>query len=292
MRSATTSPTVRRAHASSCPTSSTEVAVTTWSPAASVISVSLVTIALPPMVRMPVTDTLRGQLVAGDDRPRVAEALLGVERARQHDPGVGLGEQLLQRLLLARPSRRSAGRRRRRSRERGPRRDRCAAGRPRRRHERTRAPSRGRRGRGPSAGSTRPTRSGFTGTVPSYRAGGRRPRARQRRRPRSARSAICAAMTARKTANRTLAGERVDEGRDPGAERRRRAGRDADRAPAAKRSTLLPPEVADRARDRRRDHHEQRRALGDQVARAEQDHERRHDDDPAADAEESRERSR
>ena len=138
--------------ASPSPTRRTDVAVTTWPPAASVISASLVTIALPPSVRMPVDRQLRRQLVAGDDRARVAEALLGVQHARQLDAGVGLGEQLLQRELLRRPSRRSAARRRRRSRAPAPRPGRSAAGRRRRRRGRTRAPSRGRRGRGPSAG--------------------------------------------------------------------------------------------------------------------------------------------
>ena len=46
-----------RGHCSPSPTSRTDVAVTTWSPAASVISASLVTIALPPIARMPVTES-------------------------------------------------------------------------------------------------------------------------------------------------------------------------------------------------------------------------------------------
>ena len=102
MRSATTSPTAYGHHSapSSAPTSSTLVAVTTCAPSTSVISASLVIIALPPIVRMPVTLQLPDELVTGDDRTRVREALLGVDRARQHDAGVGLGEQLLQRVVL------------------------------------------------------------------------------------------------------------------------------------------------------------------------------------------------
>ena len=49
---------------------------------------------------MPVTESCRGELIARHDGAGVAEALLGVQRARQLDARIGLGDQLLQRLLL------------------------------------------------------------------------------------------------------------------------------------------------------------------------------------------------
>ncbi len=154
MRSATTSPTVsalmRRPARPAAPT----VAVTTCAPAASVISVSLVTIALPPRARMPVTGDLRGRARrrrrwAGCSGSAARRGACGTARCpesgsassccsvcsgttmanvgRRDDVGVAEGA--------------------------GGARDRCAAGRPRTRRERTRAPSRGRRRRGPSAGT-------------------------------------------------------------------------------------------------------------------------------------------
>ena len=109
-------------------------------------------------------------------------------------------------------------------------------------------------------------------------------------RPRIAGSAICTAMTTRKTANSTLADERVDERRDPRAERRRRARGDADERrgdeiDVARRTLPIVPETAVGI------------IMSSDVPLAirslvpKSEHERRHDDDAAADAEEAGERA-